>query len=64
MAQIKLYVWDNAVFVLASSIEEARSLAVARLVELPAMKETVCKELPRELTAPCVHLVFHAQAIL
>lgn len=61
---MKLYIWHNAVFVLASSIDEARNLAAKRLHNLKSVNETVRQEQPLELEAPCVHLVFHAGAMI
>ena len=58
-AKTKLYIWDNAVFVLASSLGEARELTAKRLIGLKSVKEMVCQEQPLEIEAGHVHLVFH-----
>ncbi len=56
---MKLYIWDNAIFVVAASVEAARALAAERLGDLDSVKEIVRQARPTELDVPCVHLIFH-----
>ncbi len=55
----KLYVWDDAIFVLATTLSEARSIASDRMKHLPVLASVVQHEEPCVLAAPAVHVVFH-----
>lgn len=55
---MKLYIWDDAVIVVAASIEAARVLAIERLGDLRSIKEMVMSEQPKELEAPCLYVIW------
>lgn len=59
MTQTALYVWDDAVFVLAADVDEARRLAQERTRHLRSLYNMVTDIEPRMFQSPAVHLVFH-----
>lgn len=57
---IRLYVWDNSVFVLAQSVEEATCLAAARVREMPSLLQVVREKTPVAWSYPSALIPFHS----
>jgi hypothetical protein len=54
-----IYIWDDAVFVVANSLSEARAIAVHRVKHMPTLVSLVQDEEPH-IFGPTIHVAFHA----
>ena len=55
-----MYVWAGAVVVVASSLTEARQLAIARVSGFPDVKEIIRQTEPLVRPTPTTYLIFEA----
>lgn len=54
----KLFVWDNAIIVVADTIDNARSAACERLRHFENLKQIVTTQSPLQSDIPCVRILF------
>jgi hypothetical protein len=57
---MNLYIWDNAVFALASNLDEARAAASDRVASHRCLLAMIRDSLPQVLERPAVHIAWHA----
>ena len=55
---VKLFIWDNAILVVAKNVDRAREAAYERLVNFENLRRIVEIESPLESELPCVRILF------
>jgi xanthine dehydrogenase molybdopterin-binding subunit B len=60
---VKLFIWDNAILVVAENIDRAREAAYERLVNFENLRRIVEIESPLQSELPCVRILFTENSI-
>jgi hypothetical protein len=60
---VKLFIWDNAILVVADNIDRAREAAYERLTNFENLRRIVKTKSPLESDLPCVRILFNENPV-